>query len=276
MPSVVSQFHPRISYYEAAGMLKDGGNQLTLDPKAVADGQIRKLLESNFRPVVNPMHELMSAQFLNMMNHRNQQGELQRLAAMNNIGLAPVRDAVSGILNDPRADPQSTLGSLFENFADSSTWLQNVGRMLTLEPTVPLLEDERLAAAADAQRQANLKIELLEAQMRQKAEASGELFASVNRAEGGTLNLRDLGGRGAETPGESTSTTTPPPLEATHGFSGHSAHATSGGDGTTGWFSRPAPAPGPAPVPVVQEHRRRTRGSGNVLKRHHRATGMEL
>ena len=241
-------------------MLKEGGNQLNLDPKAVADGQIRKLLESNFRPVVNPMHELMSAQFLNMMNHKTQQGELQRLASMNNIGLAPVRDAVSGILNDPRADPQSAIGSIFEYMADSNQWINNVARVLRREPTVPLREDERLAAAAAAKDQAKLKLELVEAQMRQKAEASGALFASVNRGEGRPINWSDLGGRGAEAPGESTSATTLPPAEPTHGFHGHSAHSTSGGDGTTGWLGRAAPPPGPAPEPLDTAHRRRAGG----------------
>jgi hypothetical protein len=172
MTSVVSQFHPRISFYEAAGMLKDGGNLLTLDPKAVADGQIRKLLESNFRPVVNPMHELMTSQFINMMNHRDQQGELQRLATMNSIGLAPVREAVSGILNDPRANP-SAAQHLFDLGVDGLTFWYNLRKFNRGEEMRPLAADERQAAVEDAKRAAEAKLKAVKEEMRQKAADSG-------------------------------------------------------------------------------------------------------
>ena len=63
MASVLQQFHPRLSYYEAAAQATMG-NMIAIDPKAQADAQIRKLLESNFRPVVAPTHDLMTQQFL--------------------------------------------------------------------------------------------------------------------------------------------------------------------------------------------------------------------
>ena len=115
--AVLAQFHPRISYYEAAEMVKEG-NMISIDPQAQADAQIRKLLESNFRPVIDPMHDLMAQQFLAAHSHLQKQSELRRLSVLGNTNLRNVVDAASGLQSDPRMQQPSEMAQAWESIKD--------------------------------------------------------------------------------------------------------------------------------------------------------------
>ena len=213
---------------------------VALEMLACADGQIRRLLESNFRPVVSPMQDLMTQQFMNMMAHRNQQGELVRLASMNNTSLAPIQAMVNSILTDPRAQPLNVIEGMFEKVKDTNTWLTNLGRRLRGDATVPLDGPARLQAMNDARILAESKMKAMQEQMALRAADSGRLFGDVNdlqRAVGGdrvdVVEFGDL----TRTEGPAEPASAIPPLPPTHGFS-HQAHV--GADGDV-WYRRIMP-----------------------------------
>ena len=174
-------------------MLKEGGNQRNLDPKAVADGQIRKLLESNFRPVIDPMHDLMAKQFLVAHSHLQKQGELRRLSVLGNTNLRNVVDAESGLRADPRMQQPNELSRAWESIKDIPAGLDNIQGALRsalgLTPfreQQPLSHDLRMAAAQAAVQEDNAAREGRERNLRgltvAHARDTGRLFSFGNAA----------------------------------------------------------------------------------------------
>ena len=124
---VVSQFHPRITYDEAAALAKKG-TLISIDQRGREDAQIRKRLESNCRGlgVATESHDMMQHQFLAMLAHRQKQDELTRMATMSRVSLRDVVDRTSGLADDPRAQDPSMFTRMREGASDIVTTLNNI------------------------------------------------------------------------------------------------------------------------------------------------------
>ena len=244
--AVLAQFHPRISYYEAAEMAKVG-NMISIDPQAQADTQIRRLLESNFRPVISPMHDLMAKQILDAHSHILRQGELRRRTVLGNTNLRDAVDAESGLRNDPRTRLPSELEQAWGAIQDIPAGLDNLqGAMrsaLGLAPYrayQPLTHDLRMAAAEAAVAEDNAARERRERHLRgqtaREARDTGRLVSFGNAAaptftEDDGTEVYELG----DMPRRPTTTTT------TLG-GGHRPHVSADGtDSSNLWAGPPLP-----------------------------------
>ena len=156
------------------------GNMIRINPKAQEDAQIRKLLESNFRPVVSQTHDLMMQQFLAMSTHMQKQGELQRLAVMNEVGLRPLREHEAGLHGPPGPAPPGHLRSAFETMLDLGLRANNWGARRFGGEGTELYADEREAAVILAQQEAAANEARLRAAAAARAAESGSLFADAN------------------------------------------------------------------------------------------------
>ena len=183
---VVSQFHPRIKYDEAASLARRG-NLISIGQTAREDAQIRKLLESNQRGlgVQTESLDLMQAQFLAMLAHRQKQDELTRLSALNKVSLRDVRDRTSGMGEDPRAQDPGLFTQFYEGVSDTITSLNNLpGHMglfgFNAGDVQPLNAEQREASRLLAEEDARARIRQFEERAARKAEVSGRLFTDEN------------------------------------------------------------------------------------------------